>query len=89
MRTMSHGHFSPRSRRPRHDEIPPPALPLLDWHGPTLREFVQQIEHEFGRSLDLSGLRHAGLARDEPLDPSDIRELCDLLGLPAEDFGVS
>ena len=89
MSAMSHGHFSPDSRRSRRGEIPPAALPLLDWQGPTLREFVQQIEHEFGRSLDLSSLRLAGLTRDEPLDPSDIRELCELLGLPAEDFGVS
>jgi hypothetical protein len=50
---------------------------------------VQQIEHEFGRSVDLSSLRHVGLGRDESLDPTDIRELCDLLGLPPEDFGVS
>lgn len=65
---------------------PPPSL--LGWHGPTLREFVQQIEHEFGRQVDLSGLRLSGFAGDEPLDPSDIRSLCDFLGLPAEDFGV-
>lgn len=62
--------------------------PLLGWHGPTLREFVQQIEHEFGRQIDLSGLRLSGFASDEALDPSDIRSLCELLGLPAEDFGV-
>jgi hypothetical protein len=65
------------------------TLDERDWPGPTLNEFVRQIEHGFGRGLDLSQLRLAGLARDEPLDPSDIRELCVLLGLPPEDFGVA
>jgi hypothetical protein len=66
---------------------PPPSL--LGWHGPTLREFVRQIEHEFGRQVDLSGLCLSGLAGNEALEPADIRSLCELLGLPAEDFGVS
>lgn len=66
-----------------------PLFPSFDWHEPTLGEFVRQVEHGFGRHLDLSSLRHAGFSRDEPLDPDDIRELCDLLGLPPEDFGLS
>jgi len=87
------GHPNQRSlwahRSGSRNDRPPFPSSLLAWHGPTLREFVRQIEHEFGRQVDLSGLRLSGLARDEPLDPSDIRSLCDLLGLPAEDFGVA
>ena len=66
----------------------PIAPALLDWQGPTLQEFIRQVQHSFG-GVDLSGLRHAGIDRDEPLDPLEIRELCELLGLPPEDFGVT
>lgn len=89
MRGQPLAHTS-KTRRPAVAGASSAPLPsILGWHGPTLREFAEQIEHEFGRNVDLSGLRLSGLASDEALDPSDIRSLCELLGLPAEDFGVS
>ncbi|MDH3254054.1 MAG: hypothetical protein OEM62_03605 [Acidobacteriota bacterium] len=75
--------------QPRSSDGPHRAIPLIGWNGPTLTEFVRQIEHEFGRGVDVSALRLAGLTRNEHLDPDAIRSLCDLLGLPPEDFGVS
>jgi hypothetical protein len=82
-RSSSGGHNA------RNSEAPPQMSCLVDWHGPTLREFVRQIEHEFGRGVDISSLRHAGIGHDESLDPAEIRQLCELLGLPPEDFGVA
>lgn len=89
MRGHAHHPSTHRAQHTVSSAKPSPPPSFLGWHGPTLREFVQQIEHEFGRQVDLSGLRLSGFAGDEALDPSDIRSLCELLGLPAEDFGVA
>ncbi len=58
------------------------------WQGPTLEEFVERVEHEFGASTDLIGILRDGVGRHDNLAPADIRELCALLGVPPEDFGV-
>jgi hypothetical protein len=93
MEDVMRGHaHHPRTHSSRHTGAgrqlsPPPSL--LGWNGPTLSEFVEQIEHEFGTQVDLSSLRLSGLAGNEALEPADIRSLCELLGLPAEDFGVA
>lgn len=58
------------------------------WQGPTLEEFVERVEHEFGASTDLIGILRDGVSRHESLAPADVRELCSLLGVPPEDFGV-
>jgi hypothetical protein len=61
---------------------------LRDWRRPTLAEFARQVEHEFGDSVDLSSLALAKMDGDETLSPGTVRTLCDLLGVPPEDFGV-
>ncbi len=58
------------------------------WQGPTIEEFVERVEHEYGASTDLTGLLRDGVSRNDSLAPADVRELCSLLGVPAEDFGV-
>ncbi len=58
------------------------------WEGPTLQEFMDRVEHEFGASTDVIGMLRAGANADDSLAPADVRELCSLLGVPAEDFGV-
>lgn len=58
------------------------------WQGPTLKEFVERVEHEFGASTDLIGILRDGIGRNDSLAPADVRELCSLLGVPPEDFGV-
>ena len=58
------------------------------WRGPTVAEFVERVEREFGAAGDLTRLLDDGMLRDEPLAPADVRDLCDQLGVPAEDFGV-
>ena len=59
-----------------------------EWNGPTVGEFLDRVQHEFGAAADLSGLLLLGLGRDEQLEPTDIEALCSQLGVPAEDFGV-
>lgn len=61
--------------------------PLGAWKPPTFAEFVRQIEHEFGDTVDLSSLPLGRADRDR-LTPSSVRSLCEQLGLPPEDFGV-
>lgn len=77
--------------------IPPAALVAVTsvppaeedrWDGPTLRELVERVEHQFGQAPALSGVFMLGFAPDEPLTPGDIQAVCDHLGLPAEDFGL-
>ena len=63
-------------------------LPSEEWEGPTLRELADRVEHQFGDAPALAGIFTLGFGRDEPLTPCDIHQVCDLLGLPAEDFGV-
>lgn len=58
------------------------------WQGPTLSEFCERVEREFGASTEIMGLPVAPGGSDESLAPSDVRLLCDQLGIPAEDFGV-
>jgi hypothetical protein len=58
------------------------------WQGPTLAEFCERVEHEFGASTEIMGLPVAPGGGDECLAPSDVRLLCHQLGLPPEDFGV-
>lgn len=72
-------------------ELPPISGAHLDpegWEGPTLGELAERVEHQFGQTPALSGIYMLGFARDEPLTQCDIHMVCDLLGLPAEDFGV-
>lgn len=59
-----------------------------NWAAPTFDEFVQQLEHEFGDSVDLTSLHLIRADADEPLTPDSMRSLCALLGVPPEDFGV-
>lgn len=61
---------------------------LRNWEPPTFAEFIRQIEHEFGDTVDLSSLHLTRADRDEPLTPGSVRSLCELLGVPPEDFGV-
>lgn len=61
---------------------------LTFWEAPTFAEFMRQIEHEFGDAVDLSSLHLTRADRDEPLTPGSVRSLCELLGVPPEDFGV-
>ena len=58
------------------------------WDAPTLGELAERVEHQFGDLSALGGIHTLGFARDEPLTPSDVYLVCDLLGLPAEDFGL-
>ena len=78
---------SPVVRKPAREHSSRTTLPPR-WSRPTLREFVAQLEHEFGNGVDLSALFHTGLGRNERLTPGDVKALCDQLGLPADDFGV-
>jgi hypothetical protein len=59
-----------------------------DWEGPTLPELADRVAHQFGELPALAGVHALGFANDEPLTPGDVREVCDLLGLPAADFGL-
>lgn len=59
-----------------------------DWQGPTLAELADRVEHQFGEAPALAGIYTLGFGRDEPLTPGDVHQVCDLLGLPAEDFGI-
>ena len=59
-----------------------------NWEPPTFAEFVRQIEHEFGDSVDLSSLPLTRADGDEALTPGSVRSLCEVLGVPPEDFGV-
>lgn len=63
-------------------------MPDVDWEGPTLAELADRVEHQFGTAPGLAGIFTLGFGRDEPLTPSDVHEVCEHLGLPAEDFGV-
>ncbi len=58
------------------------------WQAPTFAEFLRQIEHEFGDAVDISSLRLTRADRDEALTPASVRSLCELVGVPPEDFGV-
>jgi len=64
------------------------GLALRRWTRPTFGEFLRQVEHEFGDGVDTTGLFLTRADRDEPLTPGSVRELCELLGIPPEDFGV-
>ncbi|MDX1500876.1 MAG: hypothetical protein R3325_00840 [Thermoanaerobaculia bacterium] len=82
--------FSPQARlfplepvdRSRH------ALRGSRWPGPTFGEFVTELEHEFGSSVDTTSLFLTGLDRRDTLSPAEVKALCAQLGVPAEDFGV-
>lgn len=57
------------------------------WQGPTLKEFIERVEREFGAAPDLTGLLRAD-DRHQSLRPAEVRVLCEQIGVPAEDFGV-
>ena len=61
---------------------------LRSWQRPSFAEFVRQVEHEFGDTVDTSSLYLTHADRNEPLTPNSVRALCEQLGVPAEDFGV-
>ena len=58
------------------------------WEAPTVRELADRVEHQFGNAPALANIYTLGFGSDEPLSPCDVHLVCDLLGLPAEDFGV-
>ncbi len=58
------------------------------WQRPTLAEFADRVESQFGDVPDLAALSLVGVGRNERLAPDDIRQLCDQLGVPADLFGV-
>jgi hypothetical protein len=59
-----------------------------DWQPPTLPELAARLEHQFGKLPALAGVHLLGFASDEALTPWDVREVCDLLGVPAADLGL-
>jgi len=58
------------------------------WNRPTVGEFIQRVEHQFGTPGDEVSRLLAGYRRNDRLASGDVRELCDRIGLPATDFGV-
>lgn len=89
-RLSQHRTGSRRKRRRRQ-----PVAPSIrdrevraSWRRPTLAEFVDRVEREFGSTADLGNLPLSGLTRSERLGPGELRDLCAQLGLPAEDFGL-
>ena len=86
----------PHSRKRARYAVPPVQRPPVQakltlgsrWQGPTLKEFCDRVEHEFGASTEIMGLPVVAGGSDESLGPSDVRLLCDQLGIPPEDFGV-
>ena len=67
----------------------PVTLPVTDrWRGPTFGQFLADVEHEFGSSVDTHSLFLTGIDHAERLTPAEVKELCGRLGVPAEDFGV-
>ena len=83
---------SPQARlfplRPLDRPVRAQAGRFRQWRRPTLAEFVAEVEHEFGRSVDTTSLFETGIDRSETLSPDEVRALCGQLGVPAEDFGV-
>jgi len=67
---------------------PPRTRAIESWQPPTFAEFVRQLEHEFGDSIDLSSLPLTSADGDQALTPRSIRSLCELVGVPPEDLGV-
>lgn len=57
------------------------------WQGPTIREFIDRVEREFGAAPDLTGFLRDSDGH-QSLKPGEVRVLCDQIGVPAEDFGV-
>lgn len=79
------------TNRPRH--VPRPLRPRQArltlgscWEGPTLAEFIERVEHEFGAAPDFTPMLAGD--RSDPLAPAEIRALCEEIGVPADDFGV-
>ena len=66
----------------------PRLTSVAEWEAPTFGEFVRQLEHGFGDSLDLSSLPLTRADDDETLSPHSVKSLCEVLGVPPEDFGV-
>lgn len=58
------------------------------WRRLTFGEFASRLQREFGVATAASGLGSAGFRSRDRLEPSDIRWLCDQVGIPAEDFGI-
>jgi hypothetical protein len=74
--------FESRPRRGARRDGPGP------WDRPTVAEFIQRVEHQFGFDADATGLLLDGYRGSDRLAEEDIRLLCDRLGLPATEFGV-
>ena len=76
----------------RRPQLAPPFQAELTlgsrWDGPTVGEFVERVEREFGAAPDLTRLLGDGWLKSECLAPAEVRDLCNQLGVPAEDFGV-
>jgi hypothetical protein len=51
-------------------------------------EFVERVEREFGAASDLTRLLEDGMLGSDSLAPAEVRDLCNQLGVPSEDFGV-
>ncbi len=70
---------------------PPPdpsVLAASPWRRPSFEEFLERLESEFGPMSGMTTLLAMGLGPNERLDPDDVKALCQLLGVPPEDFGV-
>jgi hypothetical protein len=78
----------PASRQRRYAPSGAEEGPYRHFQRPTLGEFIRQLEHEFGGSLDVSALDHTGLANDEDLSPRELEALCRQIGVPPGDFGL-
>ena len=73
----------------RHFGTEKPGLAATHWRRLTFGEFASRLEREFGvAATAASGLGSAGFSSRDRLEPSDIRWLCNQVGVPAEDFGI-
>ncbi len=72
--------------------VPPPSEPSVlsssSWRRPSFEEFIERLQGEFGPMSEMTTVLAVGLGPRERLDPEDVKALCQLLGVPPEDFGV-
>ena len=87
-RTNGYQHTLPEFFPKRSTDEQSGTTALWSWEPPTFAEFVRQIEHEFGDSVDLSSLPLTRADSNQALTPGSVRSLCEVLGVPPEDFGV-
>ncbi len=81
-------HHRPQHHEGLHEAVQACLTLGSRWVGPTLGEFIERAEHEFGADRSLAARMLTGLGPGDNLTASDVRELCDQLGVPAADFGV-